>query len=42
MKEQEGCLTADWPAATFKGESFSEIHSYLYQLNQKKNNEQHW
>lgn len=38
MKEQEGCLTADWPAATFKGESFSEIHSYLYQLNQKKKN----
>lgn len=40
MKEQEGCSTADWPAATFKGESFSEIHSYLYKLEQK--NEQHW
>lgn len=29
---------ADWPSATFKGESFSEIHSYLYKLKQKNPN----
>jgi len=36
MKAQEGCSAAAWPPATFKGESFSEVHSYLYELKQKK------
>lgn len=36
IKAQEGCLMANLPSATFKGEPFSEIHSYLYKLKQQQ------